>query len=308
MASSGVRRWSTALLLAVAACCALVSAQEAAVGVVAAPTHRAVVIVDDGVSRRAHCIVFSGEISGIEALEATPERTVLSGFGGLGSAVCSIGGTGCSVGQCLTCQAPKYWRYYRADSGTSVFRPSGGGASTSRVGDGDVEAWVWGNSASAGTVPTVDSVCGARPTTTTSRPAPTAPAPTVPTPTVPTPTGGVLPPGPTGVLPSTTLPGRPVTTLEPDDTTTTRPDTEAEDPGADDADDPDETVDGGEGGRDDDATDLTIVEAGDEAAAELGDERAASDTGGGWLGVLAVALVLGGVAAWALVLRRRGTA
>jgi hypothetical protein len=219
----------------------------------------------------------------------------------MGAAVCSIGGTGCSASQCLTCQAPKYWRYYRAEDGATTFRPSGGGASSSRVGDGDVEAWVWGNSSSAGAVPSIDSVCGARPTTTTSRPSTTVPRPIAPAPgpTAPAPTGLVTPPGATSpVLP---LPGGTTTTAQ-DVTTTTAPDDDdrptttttgdLEVPGLDEGSDPD----------------LTIVPAGGELAGAASDQGPSGGESGGWWGVAAVTLVLAGIAAWALVLRRRGMA
>lgn len=304
MVGTGVRRWSTVLLLVVAGCCALVSARQVAASVVAAPQHRAVVVIDDGVSRRAHCLVFTGEISGIEALDRTGESTVKTGFGGMGAAVCSIGGTGCSASQCLTCQAPKYWRYYQAEDGATTFRPSGGGASSSRVGDGDVEAWIWGTPISAGAVPTVDSVCGARPTTTTSRPVTTLSRPVAPAPppTAPGPSGPGPAPGPTS--PPTSLPAGPTTTGT-GPTGTSRP-ADAEPAGT--TGDGDEAEEGRREERSapEPDTELTIVESnGGELAAGVTDVGPPDGGSGGWWGVGAVGLVLAGIAAWALLLRRR---
>jgi hypothetical protein len=307
MVGTSARRWTFGLLLLVAAACALVSARQVAASVAAPSPHRAVVVIDDGVSRRAHCIRFQGEISGIEALDATREPTVKAGFGGMGAAVCSIGGTGCSASQCLTCQAPKYWRYYRAEDGATSFRPSGGGASTAVVGDGDVDAWIWGNSAAAGAVPTVDSVCGARPTTTTSPPAPPPPGPDrpgpdAPVPTAPAPTGAALPPGaPTPAPTAPVLPATPTT----GSTSTTGPGVDGrEGSGA-----PAEEDGAGEGsGATADADpDLTVVDAEEELAA--GPEPAGpSDAGsGGWWGVVAVGVLLAGIATWATLLRRRSS-
>lgn len=85
-------------------------------------------------------IEFSGEISGLEALELSG-LDVVTTTTGFGSAVCSIEGVGCPADDCF-CQT-EYWGYnhwdgeewlgYMVGAGTSVISQTGA-----------VEGWIWG--------------------------------------------------------------------------------------------------------------------------------------------------------------------
>lgn len=159
--------------LAVAACLVAAASGGDGPGTSAAAAggqNRAVVVVDTGGSVRKACVLFSeASISGLEALRRAGMSPVVQGFAGEGGAVCALNGVGCPADDsCLTCQAPSYWAYHRADGGGGYAYSSAGAGST-RVTDGDVEGWRWGTGAAPPLV-TVDSVCGAE------APPPTAPS------------------------------------------------------------------------------------------------------------------------------------
>jgi hypothetical protein len=90
------------------------------------------------------------EISGIELLERSGVPLVTVSFGGLGEAVCSIQGEGCSVGECQRrlCQGPRpddpFWQSFRQQS-PGDWRPQLLGASSEAVRDGDITGWSWTN-------------------------------------------------------------------------------------------------------------------------------------------------------------------
>lgn len=136
----------------------------------AAEEHRAVVIVDTGQEVKRVCVRFAEDfLTGQELLIRARTDPVFRQFSGLGAAVCALCGVGCPADDsCLTCGGDNYWTYSRAPKGTSSFRLSGGGASSTKVYDGDVEGWSWSN----GLLPaysSVDQVCGpAAATATTS--------------------------------------------------------------------------------------------------------------------------------------------
>lgn len=110
----------------------------------------AAVVVDDGSGPRAFCVLFSADsISGLEALQATRLPVTTRAFGANGAAVCAVGGTGCGAGtDCLTCKAPNYWAYSRAATGATAFTYSMVGAASTRVTNGAVEGWLWGQGGS----------------------------------------------------------------------------------------------------------------------------------------------------------------
>jgi hypothetical protein len=161
------------LLLPAAAACAVVAgttipsppAQPAA----AAEEHRAVVIVDTGQEVRRICVRFAEDfLTGQELLIRARTDPVFRQYSGLGAAVCALCGVGCPADEsCLTCGGDDHWAYSRAPKGTTTFRLSGGGASSTKVYDGDVEGWRWSN----GLLPaysSVDQVCGPAPDSTTT--------------------------------------------------------------------------------------------------------------------------------------------
>lgn len=160
-------------LLPVAAVCAVVAgtAISSPPGPTAAAVeeHRAVVIVDTGQEVRRICVRFAEDfLTGQELLIRARTDPVFRQFSGLGAAVCALCGVGCPADEsCLTCGGDDYWTYSRAPKGTTTFKLSGGGASSTKVYDGDVEGWRWSN----GLLPaysSVEQVCGPAPATTTS--------------------------------------------------------------------------------------------------------------------------------------------
>ncbi len=149
---------------------------------------RATVVVDTGAGPVwSACVSFTGTISGIEALDLarstiTDLAPVYESFSGQGRAVCALRGVGASPPGCLGAQA-EYWAYFRNGAYAR------GGASSSKVRDGDTEGWRWGTGAGPRT-PTVGTRAVAAPPATTAPP-PTAPPPTAPPPTAaPAPTVG----------------------------------------------------------------------------------------------------------------------
>jgi hypothetical protein len=155
--------------------------------------NRAAVVVDTGSGVRYGCVRFSSDtISGKQALEQAAMDPVFQEFGGnLGSAVCSLCGTGCPVGSCLTC-ASQVWSYWRQGAGSGGYSFSSVGVSSTVVHDGDVEGWVWGRSGPPPGI-TVENVCGPK------EPPPAPPPPPPPAPgspgADPTASGGATPGG-----------------------------------------------------------------------------------------------------------------
>jgi hypothetical protein len=198
-----------------------------------APTggpQRATVVVDTGSGTVwSACVSFSGSITGAEAIERArstiPELDpVYEIYGGEGAAICKLRGVGNDPPDCLG-KSASYWVYRRNGSYAS------GGAGSSKVRDGDVESWRWGNAGSpvraagAGTRAT-----SAPPATTTTKPSggggggggmtgTTAPRSGGGTPgtTAPVPGRSTTAPGAS----TTTAPGR--STTEPGASTTTAP-------------------------------------------------------------------------------------
>ncbi len=137
--------------------------------------NRAAVVVDTGSGVVARCITFSSDsVSGLQALELAGVAPVVRAFSGQGGAVCGLNGVGCPAdSSCLTCQAPNYWAYHRADAGAGGFTYSSAGAGSTSVTNGDVEGWRWGTGAAPG-FRSFASVCPLQPppttTTSTTRP------------------------------------------------------------------------------------------------------------------------------------------
>lgn len=138
---------------------------------------RATVVVDTGSGPVwSACISFSGTISGIAALEAarstiTDLAPVYETYSGEGRAVCALRGVGSSPPNCLGAQA-SYWAYFRNGAYAR------GGASSSKVRDGDVEGWRYGTGSSPPRAATAGTRAVAAPPPTTAAPTTAAPAPT----------------------------------------------------------------------------------------------------------------------------------
>jgi hypothetical protein len=151
-------------------------------------TNHAGLVVDFGDGRtETYCVEFTeDEISGAELLQRSGLPVVFSGSSGFGSGICRIDDTGCSdPGDCF-CQCRgaecRYWSYFGLEDGE--WRYQALGASTRRLQDGDVDAWVWGDGRTAPPVSSADDACqpAAGPTATRVRQAQT---PNVGQPTVP---------------------------------------------------------------------------------------------------------------------------
>ncbi len=175
----------------------------------AAAVNRAGVVVDPGDGSGPHtaCVWFEEEsISGLELLARSTFDAGVRAFGGLGGAVCSIDGTGCSTDSaCLSCGGSQYWAYAIAAPGATSFTEAQGGAGSRTITDGAVDGWRWG-SGEPPVYRSIDRICPASPP-----PAPIAPPP--PQPPAPVAPSPVRPdPAPAPVAPVTVAPAGATTT------------------------------------------------------------------------------------------------
>lgn len=112
------------------------------------PNRAALVVAFNDGRTETSCVEFDEQsITGAELLRRSGLSVVFSSFGGLGSGVCQIDGTGCSdPSDCFCqCRGPDcaFWQYYAREGGSWQFQRVG--ASTRRVGHTDMDAWVWGD-------------------------------------------------------------------------------------------------------------------------------------------------------------------
>jgi hypothetical protein len=129
--------------------------------------HRAGLVVQYGDGQvQTACVSFAeDEVTGVELLERADLPIVVQ-EGGVGAAVCKIGGDGCDypAEQCF-CErdGPRsiYWALYQLEG--QEWRYSNLGAGSVRVRDGDVFGWAWGIGESGeGAVPpviTLEELC-----------------------------------------------------------------------------------------------------------------------------------------------------
>jgi hypothetical protein len=114
----------------------------------AAANHAGVVVRQGDGSMLYGYVAFTEErLNGLEVLRRSGIPLVTAGFGGLGEAVCSMDGTGCSLAECqrTLCQSggdAPYWRYFRQEE-LGVWEPLALGASSTAVRDGDIDGWSW---------------------------------------------------------------------------------------------------------------------------------------------------------------------
>lgn len=113
------------------------------------PVKRAgIVVVQGDGSAESRCVGFSEEsINGYELL-VRGGFVVRSEVTSMGVSVCSVDGQGCGDGQDCFCQCLSspciYWTYWqRLPEG---WRYAGTGSAVTQVNDGDIQAWVWGES------------------------------------------------------------------------------------------------------------------------------------------------------------------
>ena len=107
--------------------------------------NRVGIVVDFGEETTTACVAFAEpEISGYEALVRSGLALEVNQQAG-GAAVCRIEATGCAADDCFcACQGADcvYWAYWHQVDGAWQYAAIG--ASQSRVGNGDVDGWVWG--------------------------------------------------------------------------------------------------------------------------------------------------------------------
>ncbi len=162
--------------------------------------HRAGLVIRYGDGRvQTACVRFrEPSLSGLELLERAG-IPVIAQTGGMGAAVCKIGGEGCDypVEDCFCkCKGAEctYWAYHHLENGAWRYSPLG--ASAWRVQPGSVDGWAWGaGNVQAGAQPpaiSLDQVCAAAATPTVA-PATAPPPPPTAAPT-PMPTAAPTPP------------------------------------------------------------------------------------------------------------------
>jgi len=143
----------------------------------AATGPHAALVIDTGAGAHAFCIALdAASVSGIHLIELAGTQDHLSyGFGSGGQAVCRLAGVGPHGDDCFA-DYPDYWGYWHGD-GRGGWTWSSSGAASTQVGDGTLDAWVWGSGDSGATHPKppslgIDDVCV--PATAAPTPAPTA--------------------------------------------------------------------------------------------------------------------------------------
>lgn len=136
--------------------------------------NRAGLVVQYGDGRVATYCVRFGEpsITGLDLLQRSGLKIVAE-VGGLGSAVCAIGGQGCAYpSQPCFCQCQgvqcAYWNYFHLVEGAWQYSPLGGAGYA--IADGAVDGWAWGDK-TAPPVYTIEQICAAQlPTRPASQP------------------------------------------------------------------------------------------------------------------------------------------
>lgn len=143
--ASPVRRWAylAAPLLLVFAGFAV--ARTAATE--PSPPNSAGLVIRHGDGSVSYYVVRFSEkqITGTQLLERAGVQVTMSPYGGMGEAVCRIGGEGCPSANCF-CKSYSnpsiYWHYYRlSTSGTWTLLPYGPDQRT--IHNGDVDGWSW---------------------------------------------------------------------------------------------------------------------------------------------------------------------
>ena len=105
--------------------------------------HAGLVVVTSG-GTSTFCVALDAtEVSGLHLIELAHDQDGLSySFGFGGQAVCQLDGVGPSGGDCFA-DYPDFWGYWHGD-GSGGWTWASSGAASARIGDGDLDGWVWG--------------------------------------------------------------------------------------------------------------------------------------------------------------------
>jgi hypothetical protein len=105
--------------------------------------HAGLVVVTSGGTSTFCVALDAAEVSGLHLIELAHDQDGLSySFGFGGQAVCQLGGVGPSGGDCFA-DYPDFWGYWHGD-GSGGWTWASTGAGSARIGDGDLDGWVWG--------------------------------------------------------------------------------------------------------------------------------------------------------------------
>ena len=145
-------------------------------------SNHAGIIVNYGDHVETYCVSFAeSEISGVELLRRAGLSVIGKAYAGIGEAVCKINDTGCTFpGEQCWCQCLGspciFWSYWYWENG--AWKYSGMGASSRKVHDGGVDAWVWGDGTTEPPALTFDTLCAQATPTNTQTPLPATATPT----------------------------------------------------------------------------------------------------------------------------------
>jgi hypothetical protein len=143
-------------------------------------------VVDTGSRTLSMCVALDAStVTGLHLIElAGAQHGLAFGFGLGGAAVCRLAGVGPAGDDCFA-DYPEFWGYWHGDGHGGWSWSSAGGLDT-RVGDGDLDGWVWGDGDTGGTHEAppraaIDDVCEPAPAPSPSTSAPPgAPPPSTP--------------------------------------------------------------------------------------------------------------------------------
>jgi len=200
VAATALRRPVAAALVVVAASIPMIlpAITGAASACAAATGPHAALVIDTGAGTHSFCVALDATtVSGIHLIELAGTQDHLAyGFGSGGQAVCRLAGVGPQGDDCFA-DYPDYWGYWHGD-GHGGWTWSSSGAASARIGDGALDAWVWGSGDSGTTHPkpppaAIDDVC----------------VPAAPTPAAsPSPARSIPPAAPSSWARSSASPGR----------------------------------------------------------------------------------------------------
>lgn len=131
------------------------------------PQQAGLIIVGEKGAVATYCITFTEPaLTGLVLLERA--GVALTVHTGGGAAICGIGELGCPATDCF-CQckaAPcRYWSYFHREA-DGTWRYSARGADSWPIANGDVDAWVWGDGATAPPALSLAEICAPAPTAT----------------------------------------------------------------------------------------------------------------------------------------------